>query len=57
MNVIPAPEGHEPREFGAMPAPLPLSGKVTEGTWARVEYEVRRGWFFRDPSCHSGKLF
>lgn len=57
MNVIPALEGHEPRECGAIPAPWPLSGKVPEGTRARIGCEVWRGWFYRDPSCLSGKLF
>jgi hypothetical protein len=88
MNVIPAREGHEPWECGAMPAPWPLSSKVPEGgghavpaflrlaaddftapfavadrlaqtevKWARIAREVWRGWFYRDPSCSSGKLF
>jgi hypothetical protein len=87
MKVIRALEGHEPWEFGAMPAERPLSSKVpeggghavpaflrlaaddftapfavadrlaqTEGTWARVEREVWRGWFYRGPSCPSAKL-
>jgi hypothetical protein len=57
MTVIPALEGHEPREFGAMPYTLPLPGKAPEGTWARIECEVWRRWFYRASCSPSTKLF
>jgi hypothetical protein len=56
MKVVPALEGHEPRECVAMPTPWPLSGKVPEGTRARIECEVWRGRFHSGPSCLSVKL-
>ena len=57
MNVIPAFEGQEAWECGAMSEPWPPSGKAPEGKWARIECRVRRGWFDRDPGCASGKMF
>ena len=57
MNVIPALEGREPWECGAMPAERPLPSKRPEGKWARIECEVWRGWFYRGPSCPFSKPF